>query len=148
MVHDGLIVPADIAVSEDIARILFSPSMLEDGRIAPSAFFLCDLPNGPESYISVWRSTYQRPSPENVTFKARKAGDSLAGYALISVSDCLATCHGDYTTEVRPHPNPKLPVHAGIHISKGVIPVKGACYEPGYVMLATMIAHKCSLILF
>ena len=148
MACDGLFVPADIAASEDIARILFSPSMLENDRIAPSAFFLCDLPGGPESYISVWRSTYLCPSPENVTFKARKAGDSLAGYALISVSDCLATCHRDYTTEVRPHPSPKFPAHAGIHVSKGAIPVIGACYEPGYVMLATMIAHKCSLVLF
>ena len=148
MKHSDMDVPKDIADEEDVARIIFSPSMVINGKVAPSAFFMDNLHSGPESYISVWRSSYKVPTKENITFKARKKGDNLAGYATIGVAECHAINFEDYNTKIKPHPNISNPAHAGIHINKGVNAVKGQCYDPSYLMLATIIAGKCVLVTF
>lgn len=141
-------IPEDIAAEEEVARIIFSPSMIMDGKVAPSAFFMDELKSGPESYVSVWRSNYRIPSPENIFFKARKQDDKLAGYATIGVSKCHAISYENYNTQIKPHPSNANPAHAGIHFNKGRNAIKGQCYEPGYLMLATMIAGNCSLVTF
>ena len=69
-----LIVPENIMEEEDVARIIFSPSMIMNGNVSPSAFFMDELPRGPERYVSVWRAFYRTPTMENVTFGARKGG--------------------------------------------------------------------------
>lgn len=148
MMCSEITVPEAIAETEEIARIIFSPSMIADGQVSPSAFFMDDLQNGPETYISVWRSCYITPSPENVTFNSRVKGDSLAGYATIGVLDCHEICYDDYKTHVVPHPSRMNKAHAGIHVNKGAEMVKGRCMDPGYLMLAMMIAHRCSLVIF
>lgn len=143
-----LIVPENIMEEEDVARIIFSPSMIMNGNVSPSAFFMDELPRGPERYVSVWRAFYRTPTMENVTFGARKGGDSLAGYAIIGVWVCHSTCYEDYKTQIKPHPSKSNPAHAGIHVTKGAETIKGQCYDPGYLMLATMLAGKCTLVTF
>ncbi len=49
--------PIDINDEENIARVVFSPLMVEDGDVSPSAFFLRDL-KPPEDYVSVFRHNY------------------------------------------------------------------------------------------
>lgn len=143
-----LTVPEIIAETEELARIIFSPSMVEDGQVSPSAFFMENLRNGPETYISVWRSCYITPSPENITIKPRQKGDSLVGYAVISVSDCCNICYEDYEMYVKPYPSNRNPAHAGIHVNKGTEMIKGNCLDPSYLILAMMIAQKCSFVKF
>ena len=148
MKHSDLTVPETISDDEEVARIIFSPSMIIDGQVAPSAFFMDNLKGGPESYVSVWRSFYLQPTPENIKFGPRKKGDTLAGCASISVSCCHSINYEDYKTQIKPHPSPQNPAHAGIHINKGKAAIKGQCYDPGYLMLAMMIAKNCSLVTF
>ena len=141
-------VPDVFEPDENIARIIFSPSMIENNQVAPSAFFMDNLQSGPEGYISVWRSNYQTPSPENISFGSRVKGDSLAGYASMTVELCQSTRFENYETFVRPHKSKKNPVHAGIHINRGSEVIKGHCYEPEYLMLATLLAKNCTLTIF
>ena len=143
-----IIVPPNIAEDEEVARIIFSPSMIEGDKVAPSAFFMDNLRNRQETYISVWRCSSRMPSIENVTFRPRRDGDTLAGYAKINVSECHTIRFEDYHAHVMPHPSKGNPAHAGIHVGRGTEPIKGQCYDPGYLMFATMIAGKCTLVLF
>ncbi len=77
----------DVDEAEDVARILFAPSMVKGDRVTASAFALTILASGDEEeYLSVWRTKYRIPTRENVSFKPRKEGDSLFGYAKLSVS--------------------------------------------------------------
>lgn len=77
----------DVDESEDVARIIFAPSMVKDDRVTINAFALTILPSGDEEeYLSVWRTKYRIPSRENVNFKPRTEGDNLYGYAKLSVS--------------------------------------------------------------
>ena len=46
--------PIEVTNEEDIARVVFSPLMVEDGEVSPSAFQLRDL-HKPEDYVSVIR---------------------------------------------------------------------------------------------
>ena len=46
----------EINDEEQVARILFSPSHIYEGRVSPKAFKLEMLKNGAEDYISVLRN--------------------------------------------------------------------------------------------
>lgn len=80
--------PIDINDEENIARVVFSPLMVEDGDVSPSAFFLRDL-KPPEDYVSVFRHNYMEPTIENVSMIHPPKGNSIYGYALLR--GCLIT---------------------------------------------------------
>ena len=75
-----------VASEEDVARIIFSPSYIYNGRVAPTAFRWEILPSGTvEDYISVLRGNVSNLDAETRSFKARKEGDTRYGYALLKV---------------------------------------------------------------
>ncbi|WP_165154733.1 hypothetical protein [Parabacteroides sp. ZJ-118] len=132
---------------EMIARILFSPSMILDGAISPSAFFLAILKSGdPESYLSVWRIALKVPSRENVKFKPRKEGDTLYGYAELSVGSCHRVKTQGYHCKVMVNPHSPNQYHAGIYYYRDEKPMIGASYAPEFVMMASYLASQSRLI--
>ena len=68
---------SDIVGSEEnVARIIFSPSYIFDGRVAPTAFRWEILPSGTtEDYISVLRGDTSNLDSDTRHFKARTKGD-------------------------------------------------------------------------
>jgi hypothetical protein len=139
---------AKIDESEDIARIIFSPSMIEDGKVSASAFFMDDLMSGPEEYVSVWRLKYRVPSMDNVKFSPRHDGDKLVGYATLNVSACHKTDYIECKAHIKPHPSKRNSAHAGIHYTKGACRIIGKCQNPDFLMLTTILANICTLNLF
>jgi hypothetical protein len=110
--------PQNINDGENIARVVFSPMMVEDEEVSPSAFFLRDL-KPPEDYVSVFRHNYIVPTFENVSMIHPPKGNAIYGYALINVGICRNITYKDIMIDVLPHPNRNNPYHAGIHYSKG-----------------------------
>lgn len=77
----------DVDETEEVARILFAPSMVKGDRVTAGAFALTILASGDEEeYLSVWRTKFRIPTRDNVKFKPREKGDSLFGYAQLLVS--------------------------------------------------------------
>lgn len=69
--------------SEPITRVLLAPSMVENGRVSPTAFELDDLERGPETYVSLFLLNVFQPTKENcANIPIRKEGDTLFGYAV------------------------------------------------------------------
>lgn len=61
-------IPDIISSEEQVARIIFSPSYIHQGRVAPTAFRWEVLPSGDvEDYISVLRSSFDQIE-ENTRF--------------------------------------------------------------------------------
>lgn len=132
---------------ELIARIIFSPSMIFDGVVSPSAFFLTILNSGvPEDYISVWRTAIKVPSRENVKFKPRKKGDALYGYAELAVGSCHRAKARGYHCKVMVNPHSPNQYHAGIYYFHEKMPVVGVSYAPEFVMMASYLASQAHLI--
>ena len=110
--------------AEMIARIIFSPSMVSEGNIAPSAFFLVRLKNGnPEKELSVWRLKLRVPNRNNAV-KARIKGDELYGYAKLCVGDC----------------------HKTVYYTCGNESVIGECYDPVFMMFTSCLASQSTLV--
>lgn len=108
----------EIADDEDVARILFSPSHIFDGRVSPKAFKLDMLKGGAEDYISVLR--YDADCLEEVSsiFRPRAEGDVRFGYTYLPVQDIRlldAELDGRHVS-VAPRPSKRLPYHAGIFL--------------------------------
>lgn len=78
-----------VADHEQLARIIFSPSMVLGEVVAPSAFNLVRLKSGTdEDYVSVNRMDYWEPSYENCRkYRPRIEGDRIAGYAKLTAGD-------------------------------------------------------------
>lgn len=78
-----------VADYEQLARIIFSPSMVLGEVVAPSAFNLVRLKSGTdEDYVSVNRMDYWEPSYENCRkYRPRIEGDRIAGYAKLTAGD-------------------------------------------------------------
>ena len=136
-----------VADEEQIARIIFSPSMVNGDDVAPSAFFLVNLKNNrTEDYLSVWRLAIKVQSRENITFKPRKQGDTLFGYAGLSVEVCHTTNVASYKGTVKINSLSPNPYHAGIYYTNGNKAILGECYEPEFIMLASMLATQSNLV--
>lgn len=130
---------------EHVARIIFSPSMVADGDLTFAAFCLVRLESGTsEDYLSVWRTKLKTPTKDNVTFKPRKTGDSLYGYADLHVKRCHAINHEGYSGLVRV--KSKNHFHAGIYYTKGESTVVGECYDPDFMIFASLLAAESQLI--
>lgn len=139
--------PQYIDDEENIARVVFSPMMVEDDEVSPSAFFLRDL-KPPEDYVSVFRHNYMVPSLENVSMIHPPKDNTIYGYALINVGICRNITYNDIMIDVLSHPNQKNPYHAGIHYSKSGSAIKGACADPDFIIVAGMLANNSELTTF
>lgn len=144
---DSQHINAFVANEENLARVIFSPLMVEDGDLSPSAFFLRDL-KPPEDYVSVFRHNYFVPDRDNISMIKPKNGNVIYGYALINAGECRLTSFKDILVDVLPHPTKNNPYHAGIHYSKSGRTIKGACADPDFIIIAGMLANKSELIAF
>lgn len=131
---------------EEIARILFEPSMVErDDRISHNAFFLERMNSGDwEKYLSVWRTLYRVPTRDNAkTIKARRPGDKLYGYGTLSVRVVHSAGIGlDAEARVyRESKNPKA-YHVGIFYTLDQKPIKGECDDPDFLELTMNLAAE------
>lgn len=107
---------SDIVGSEEnVARIIFSPSYIFDGRVSPTAFRWEMLPSGTvEDYISVLRGDVSNFEEDTRSFKARTEGDTRYGYALLNVGEVRSIRIASDKEVVLSFPSKKFPSHAGI----------------------------------
>lgn len=110
---------SDIADEEDVARILFSPSHIYEGRVSPKAFKLEMLKGGAEDYVSVLRYDAEQLEEVSSVFRPRKEGDTRYGYTSLLVRDIrsLDAELDNRDVTVQPKPSKRLPYHAGIFLS-------------------------------
>lgn len=115
--------PQTVADDENVARIIFSPSFIYKGRVAPTAFRWNVLPSGEaENYISVLRGDTAKLEIETRRFKARIEGDKRYGYALLEVGRIREigkdiSIGKDTEVDVLPFPSKHHPNHAGIVVA-------------------------------
>ncbi len=138
--------------AEEIARILFEPSMLEGAdRISRNAFFLERLKSGNwEDYLSVWRTLYRVPTRENAgRIKPRKPLDRLYGYATLDVGTVQSAGEGlQVDAQVyRTDRDPKA-YHVGIYYTLNDEPVKGECDDVDFMELTMILANEAKFFKF
>lgn len=138
--------PNMVADEEHIARVVFSPSMVVDGKLAPTAFRLRMLGSGPEAYVSVWRQDYIIPTKENTKNINPPEENTLFGYASIKVGECRSVKLGSVTVDVKSYPNKKNPYHAGICFSKFAERIKGICQDPEFIGATKILANRSVLV--
>lgn len=139
-----------VADDEQLAHIIFSPSMIFEGAVSPSAFNLVRLKSGTdEDYVSVNRMDYCRPTYENCKiYRPRNEGDSIAGYAQITAREVRQSSIESITTEVTSHPSKRNPFHAGISYTSGAELIKGHCMRPDFLIVTSTLALRCTFIPF
>lgn len=110
-----------VSDDEKVARVIFSPSYIYNGRVAPSAFRWEILPSGDaEDYISVLRCNIKDNLDEQTkNFRARTEGDTRYGYAVLLTKAIREIKHNPVLEnyigiDVLPFPSKRLPNHAGI----------------------------------
>lgn len=146
----------EIADDEEVARVIISPYMVENGRVAPAAYYPREQKQGIEAFVSVSRLRFTTITPENVEYIRVSEGESRYGYALLNVGFCRnnVSVGQKHWIEIRPHWSPKNPSHAGIHYlidgkewppSKTLKLSKGECLPRTLMFLATMLANSCTL---
>ena len=135
-----LSIPEEIDDAENIARVLYSPLLVEDGIVSASAFYLRNL-KSPEKYVSVFRHDYVVPTLENTSFIRVPEDNEMYGYALLNVGECRRISFNEIKTEVLSHPKEKNPSHAGIHFNKGNETIKGTCIDPDFMIITQMLAN-------
>ena len=140
-------IPSKVSDQEEIARVLFSPFMVDKDKVSPTAFSLRNLKK-PETYVSVFRNDYIDLTREKVSYISAPEGNKLYGYALINVGECRNVSFKDITTDVVSYPSKANPYHAGIHYNKGDVGIKGACIDPDFLIITRLLANKSRLISF
>ena len=138
-----------VADEEQVARIIFSPSYIYNGKVAPTAFRWEVLPSGDaEDYISVLRNNPDTLEEDTRSFRARMQGDTRYGYALLGVGSVRAigmSLAGDVRADVQAFPSKRFPGHAGI-----IAEIKGrritalSPITPEQMMLQKRLAQLCS----
>ena len=140
--------PKTVGDEENVARVIFSPSYVYNGRVAPTAFRWNVLPNGEaEDYISVLRGDTANLEIETRHFKARVDGDQRYGYALLGVGRIREIGIGSVETEVDvlPFPSRKHPSHAGIVVCIAKERVTALTpVSPEIMMVQKELALRCS----
>lgn len=108
-----------IGENENVARILFSPSHIFEGRVSPKAFKLEMLKGGAEDYISVLRYNADELAEVSSIFRPRSADDQRYGYTYLLAKDVIGLNDEFQTREVQllPKPSKRLPYHAGIFLT-------------------------------
>lgn len=140
--------PKYVSDEESIARVIFSPMMIEDDSVSPSAFFLRNLKRQPEDYVSVFRCDHMVPTLKNVSMIHPPTNNTIYGYALLNVGFCRSVTYKDIAVDVLSHPSQNNKFHAGIHYSKSSTAIKGACTDPDFIVVAGMLANNSELIPF
>lgn len=109
----------EIDDKEQVARILFSPSHIYEGRVSPKAFKLEKLKSGAEDYISVLRYDAERLDEVSLIFRPRTKGDARYGYTFLNVCDVRDLDYeiANRRVSLLPKPSKHLPFHAGIFLS-------------------------------
>lgn len=141
---------SDIAIgsAEPVARILFSPSMIQNGTVSGTAFEMCELPGGPESYVSLFLENIFHPKLENCRLlKVRTEGDVLYGYCTAHARDCDGVSFLDVVAFLKRHEK-NTPGHIGLHYTKSGINVKGKCQDENFLLLTEIIAKRFKPISF
>lgn len=138
-----------VSDEEDVARIIFSPSYIDDGRVSPTAFHWEKLSSGTiEDYISVLRGDTANLDSETRSFKARTKGDARYGYALLNVGkirNIQIVSEQQVTTDVKAFSSNKRPSHAGIvAYIDGEIVTADNTITPELMMLQKKLAMLCS----
>lgn len=137
-----------IGDSEPIFRILFCPSMVVDGCVSPTAFELDDLERGPETYISLFLISIFPPTKENcINFRARRAGDSLYGYATSFINKCKDIAYDGISLLFKMH-DKSTAGHIGMHYSKDGRYIKDKCLDPSFLIMTKLIARQFQAIKF
>ena len=102
-----------VGSEEDVARIIFSPSYIFEGRVAPTAFRWEVLPSGTvEDYISVLRGDTSNLDSDTRHFKARAKGDTRYGYNVLNVGkirDIHIVSDQEVNTDVNAFPSQNNP---------------------------------------
>ena len=136
---------------EFVARIIFSPSYVYKGRVAPTAFRWEILPSGTaEDYISVLRGDTKVLDEQTKNFKARTAGDKRYGYALLSVEKVRDIGRDNELgvptiVDVLAYPSKAHPNHAGIVITMDNNRVTALSpLTPEIMMAQNRLASLCS----
>lgn len=132
--------------NEMLARIVFSPSMVVDGRLSPSAFNLARLKSGRyEKYVSVTRKGTEEIDKKDYEYiKPRIEGDVMDGFALVKTADVRSIVFENITIEVKPKPSEKNPRHAGIFYSQDGTLIRGESEPEELLIVTSMLANKCS----
>mgnify|MGYP001135153833 CR=1 FL=1 len=130
----------DIDDLEPISRVLFCPSMVENGRVSPTAFELNDLKGGPETYVSLFLLNLFQPTEENCAkMHARKEGDVLFGHAVSVINKCKDIVYDRISLSFKKHDKQNVG-HIGLHYSNGGKAIKGKCSEPSFIIITRLIA--------
>lgn len=134
--------------NEPITRVLFAPSMVDNGVVSPTAFELVDLERGPEKYVSLFLLNVFEPTRENcIDLHARVDGDELYGHAISVVSKCTNISYDGITIIFKRHDR-NTPGHIGLHYSKEHKFFKGKCSDPSYLIVTALIARQFQAIKF
>ena len=138
-----------ISNEEQVARIIFAPSFICDGKVSPTAFRWEVLPSGlAEDYISVLRNDGSDFCKQSEHFRPRTIGDQRYGYALIPVGGIrqLDTEFANRKVEVIAKPSKSLPNHAGIYAYFDKNKVTAATPVSADIMLLQKeLAQLCSV---
>ncbi len=130
----------DIDDLEPISRVLFCPSMVENGRVSPTVFELNDLKGGPETYVSLFLLNLFQPTEENCAkMHARKEGDVLFGHAVSVINKCKDIVYDRISLSFKKHDKQNVG-HIGLHYSNGGKAIKGKCSEPSFIIITRLIA--------
>lgn len=140
-----------VGSEEDVARIIFSPSYIFEGRVAPTAFRWEILPSGTvEDYISVLRGATSNLDSDTRHFKARTKGDTRYGYTVLNVGkirDIHIVSEQEVNTDVKAFPSQKFPSHAGIVTDiNGKRVTAVTSITPELMILQKKLAMLCSKI--
>ena len=144
--------PDIVSNEENVARVIFSPSYVYNGRVAPTAFRWEILPSGyAEDYISVLRYYSEGNIDEQTKhFRARTEGDSRYGYAVLltkAIRDVknYPVLKNLVGIDVLPFPSKRLPNHAGIvvDVEKNRV-TANTPVTPELMFIQKMLASICS----
>jgi hypothetical protein len=139
---------SNIEDSEPISRILFCPSMVDNGCVSPTAFELNDLPNGPEKYVSLYLLHVFQPTKDNcLGLRPRQEGDQLYGHAVSIINQCKDISHDGISVLFKRH-DAHTAGHIGLHYSKEGAFLKGASANPSLIIITKLIARQFQAIPF
>ena len=146
--------PHIVGDEEDVARVIFSPSYIFKGRVAPTAFRWDVLQSGTaEDYISVLRGDFSLLDAQTVGFKARTEGDMRYGYAQLRVGEIRKIGNDGsigipVKVDVQPFPSKAHPNHAGIVVDMSNERVTAFTpVTPEIMMIQKELASLCSEII-
>lgn len=141
-----------VSDNEKVARVIFSPSYIYKGKVAPTAFRWEMLPSGDaEDYISVLRCFAEdNIDVQTRNFKARTEGDTRYGYAVLQTKTIRdiknnPVFKNHVSIDVLPFPSKRLPDHAGIVVDIDNNRVTANTpVTPELMFIQKMLAAHCS----